>query len=138
MAKRARGSTTRPGQRAPLQRAGSVRPIDTSSRLTTDAAPVRPASLTAEEEARAAELEARIVAEERAAEETAKRSRERGRRATAAAEPVGRGGSLAVQAAEEYAYVARDVRRIAIIGGGLVAILIALWAVLQATGATLV
>jgi hypothetical protein len=47
-----------------------------------------------------------------------------------------RPGSLAVRASEEYAYVVRDVRRIALIGGSMVIILIALWAVMHLTGAT--
>ena len=34
---------------------------------------------------------------------------------------------LSISAAEEYAYVARDVRRIAIVGGGLVAVLLGLF-----------
>ena len=71
MAKRVRGSSTRPGQRPPLQRsavrpATSTTPSTTSETVTPAAAP-RPATLTPQEEARAAELEAQIVAEERAA-----------------------------------------------------------------------
>ena len=126
MAKRARGSTTRPGQRARIQRA-ATRPVE-----TTSTPPVRPTTLTPEEEARAAELEAQIVAEEKAAE-TAASKRDRARRGSA--EPVVRSGSIASRASVEYAYVMRDVRRIAIIGGGLIAVLIGLWAVLTATGA---
>ena len=49
-------------------------------------------------------------------------------------EPAARAGSLAVRATQEYAYVARDIRRIATVGGSLIAILIALWVVIQATG----
>ena len=123
MAKRARGSTTRPGQRARIQRA-ATRPVETTPAPTT-----RPTTLTAEEEARAAELEARIVAEEKAAEAATKRSRR------ASSEPVVRSGSIASRASVEYAYVMRDVRRIATIGGGLIALLIGLWVVLTATGA---
>lgn len=134
MAKRARGSSTRPGQRAPLQRPAAGRTTAGSSPSAAGVTPVvRPSTLTADEEARAAALEAEIVAQEKAAEAAARKAREARR---AGAEPVVR-GSIAVQAAEEYAYVARDVRRIAIIGGGLVALLIGLWAVLQATGTTL-
>ena len=126
MAKRARGTTSRPGQRAPLQRSAAAAPP-----TRTDAV-VRPATLTAEETTRAAELEAQILVEEKAAEETSKRNRDRARRG--APEPVIRAGSLAVRATEEYAYVARDIRRIATVGGSLVAILIILWVVIQATG----
>ena len=117
MAKRMRGTTSRPGQRAPL-----ARPAGTP----------RPATLTAEEEARAAELEARILAEEKLAEETSRRNRDRSRRP--AAEPAVARGSLAVQGAQEYAYVARDVRRLSILGGSLIVLLLALWAVVQVTG----
>jgi hypothetical protein len=78
-------------------------------------------SVTAEELARAAELEAAILAEEQVASE-AQRSREKPRRQV-------EGGAiyssvpLATRAAEEYAYVRRDIRRIAILGGSLLAIL---------------
>jgi hypothetical protein len=125
MAKRARGSTTRPGQRARIQRA-AARSVETTPTPT-----VRPTTLTAEEEARAAELEARIVAEEKAAESATKRDRSR----RTSSEPVVRSGSIASRASVEYAYVMRDVRRIVTIGGGLIVLLIGLWAVLTATGA---
>jgi hypothetical protein len=130
MAKRARGSTTRPGQRAPLQRGPSApRP----SATVAPAAP-RPATLTDEEEARAAALEAQIVAEEKAAEEASRRNRDRSRRSSEV-EPVARGGSIAARATQEYAYVARDVRRILLIGGSLVGLLVGLWVVVEVTGA---
>jgi hypothetical protein len=93
---------------------------------------VRPDELTEAEEARAAELEAAIVAEERQAEAAKQRAR-----AARTAEPVTTarpGSSLAVSAAQEYAYVARDVRRIAIVGGGMVAILLGFFALVQVTG----
>ena len=90
-------------------------------------------SLTPAEEARAAELEAEIVAQEREAETTASRARERGRRTTETETRV-RPGSIAVRASEEYGYVVRDVRRIALIGGSLIAGLLGLWVVTQATG----
>ena len=55
-----------------------------------------------------------------------------------APEPVVRSSSpLAVAAASEYAYVARDIRRVALVGGSLVSLLIALWVVTQVTGFTL-
>ena len=41
---------------------------------------------------------------------------------------------LSVREAEEYAYVARDVRRIATIAAGLFAIMIGLWIALQVSG----
>jgi hypothetical protein len=130
MAKRARGST-RPGQRRPIQRAAG-RPAQPAP----IAAPTpRPASLTPEEEARAAELEAQIVAEERAAEDNRKRTTERRRGGGPAAEvgTTSRAG-LAVRAAAEYAYVGRDVRRIALIGGSLIVIMLVLWVLSHLTG----
>ena len=118
MAKRSR-LTAKPGQRRPLQRA---------TPRTSEAAP--PAgSVTAEEEARAAELEAAIVAEEKAARRrvavapvppaaiSARRAGVGPRRLSYTSVP------LSVRAADEYAYVKRDIRRIAIVGGLLIAIL---------------
>jgi hypothetical protein len=132
MAKRSRGSTSRPGQRPPLQRQ-AARP---ASRPTAAAAPVtapRPDTLTDAEEARAAELEASILAEEKAAETARKRSTP----SRPVDAPVRAGGNLAVAAAEEYAYVARDVKRIAIVGGGLILILLGIWLVVHLTGFSL-
>jgi len=115
MAKRSR-IAARPGQRRPLQRPAN-RP-DSS-------APTRPpGSVTAQEEARAAELEAAIVAEEKAAE-AARRSRESvTRRPNELTTRTSYGAvPLAVRAAEEYAYVRRDIRRITIVGGSLLLVL---------------
>lgn len=114
MAKRARGSS-KPGQRRPVQRQ-TGRPS---------------AGLTAAEEARAAELEAQLVAQERAATEALDRSRDRGApRANELSRP-GRvpTGLLAQRAAEEYGYVVQDIRRITIVFGSLMVALIALWLV---------
>jgi hypothetical protein len=124
MAKRSRGHTSRPGQRPPLQRQ-APRPTTPPAAATVVA---RPAGLTDEEEARAAQLEAAIVAEEREAETATKKAR------TPRPEPVARASSLEVSAAEEYAYVARDVRRIALVGGSLVGFLLILWAISHFTG----
>ncbi len=123
MAKRVRGSATRPGQRPRLQRT-ATRPATP----TTTVQP-RPPELTDAEEARAAELEAAIVAEERQAEEAQRRTRAR---RSVADETTGATSTLAT--ADEYAYVARDVRRIAVVGGSLVAFLFGLWAVAHITG----
>jgi len=137
MAKRARGTTTRPGQRRPIQRPAArpstgARPAPAAA-SGADVAPTRPASLTPEEEARAAQLEAAIVAQERQAEEG-----RRSRAQRAAPEPIARSNSpLAVAAANEYAYVARDVRKVAVVGGSLVGLLLALWVVTQVTGVAL-
>lgn len=124
MAKRTRG-TTRPGQRRPAQRPAG-RPVP--------AAPVRPANtLTAAEEARAAELEAQLVAEERAAEQTRVRGRDRGRVASdnGVRARTGPGGLLAARASEEYTYVVRDVRRIVRVGGGMIGLMLVLYILLE-------
>lgn len=136
MAKRARGTTSRPGQRRPIQRA-AARPASAAS-SGAPAAPVAPitptaprsASLTPEEEARAATLEAAIVAEERQAEEA-----RRGRAQRSAPVATARSSTpLATAAANEYGYVARDVRKVATVGGSLISVLIVVWAVTQITG----
>jgi hypothetical protein len=133
MAKRSRGHTSRPGQRPPLQRQ-ATRPTTPPATVTAPApAPVRPDGLTDEEEARAAQLEAAIVAEERQAE-TASRKARTPRTVEPTVRPTVRSSVLEVSAAEEYAYVARDVRRIALVGGSLVAILFGLWAIVTVTG----
>ena len=126
MAKRARGSTIRPGQRAP-------KPRGTTTARPTTSAPTPPPTLTEDEAAQAAALEAQIVASEKAADDASRRSRDRARRA-AEGETVGRPSSIAVAASQEYAYVARDIRRIVTIGGGLVVLLILLWVVVTVTG----
>ncbi|MDO8484658.1 MAG: hypothetical protein Q7S35_06900 [Candidatus Limnocylindrales bacterium] len=138
MAKRARGTTTRPGQRRPIQRP-ATRPTSPGVREGSTAASgsqlaeLRSASLTAEEEARAAELEAAIVAQERQAEEGRRNRSQR----SAPDVAVRASSPLATAAANEYAYVARDVRRVAIVGGSLVSLLLILWVVTQVTGVTL-
>lgn len=114
MAKRSR-LAARPGQRRPLQRS-AARPAGSPDRP--------PGSVTREEEARAAELEAAILAEQQVADES-RAARERVRRPST--EPVA-GVSyssvpLSIRAADEYAYVKRDIRRISIVGGFLIAIL---------------
>jgi hypothetical protein len=73
MAKRVRGSTSRPGQRPPLQRTAARTAAKPAAPVT--GVVVRPDELTAAEEARAAELEAAIVAEEQEAEAAKRRVR---------------------------------------------------------------
>jgi hypothetical protein len=115
MAKRTRGSN-RPGQRH-------------QDRHSPSRQQPRPASrpgqgLSAAEEARAAELESQIVAQERAAQQTVARSRDRSRTDDLAPVARARGQSpLAIRAAEEYGYVSRDVRRILRVGGAMIATL---------------
>jgi hypothetical protein len=110
MAKRSRVGG-RPGQRRPLQRT-ATRPGAPGTRPQ--------GSVTPEEEARAAELEAAILAEERAAEQLRRGPDRRGRPTEGA---LYSSVPLATRAAEEYGYVRRDVRRIAVVGGGLIAVL---------------
>lgn len=138
MAKRARGSV-RPGQRRPTARrpapAGPSRPAGAGGSGSTrpdGAADVpRPSTLTDAEAARAAELEAAILAEERAAGAAARARRERARGGTDRYRP---GGTLAAEEAVEYAYVERDIRRILITAAALIGTLIALWLVLEVGG----
>jgi hypothetical protein len=133
MAKRQRGST-RPGQRPPTKTL-TGRP---SAATSPAPAPPRPTgTLTADELAHAAAIEARIVDEERQASASLARGRDR-RRAGAVELPV-RGRSrtvstLAVVAADEYTYVQRDLRRIAIVFIGIFAILFAAFFVSQIAG----
>lgn len=132
MAKRVRGTRIRPGQRSPIQRT-AARPT-TAPAPTAAAAPTapKPAGLTPDEEARAAVIEARIVAEEEAAEAGRTRSAERRRDPESS---TGRtSGAIAGRAAEEYAYVGRDVRRITLIGGSLILLMLVLWVIAHATG----
>jgi hypothetical protein len=127
MAKRARGSTSRPGQRAPIQRT-PPRPKTPDIDLNETAmAAYGGRSLSDADLARAAELEAQIVAEEKAATAVQPATRMR-----TSAVPRS-GGTLAATASDEYAYVARDVRRIALIGGSLIALLFGAWAILSLT-----
>src|SRR5207249_8462204 len=93
--------------------------------------------LTAAGGARAAELEAQMLGEERAAGAGRARARERKRgdiAAMGAAPGRSREGSLlAARAEEEYAYVVRDVRRIARVGGSLVGLLAILFVLIDVT-----
>lgn len=121
MAKRTRGST-RPGNRPRLQR---------PPQRPADGTPRRAGGLTREEEARAAEIEAAILSEERAAQQATKRTRDRDRFAEGAGSRGRDLAPLAVRAADEYAYVRRDVIRIARVGGGLLAILAVLYVLID-------
>ena len=116
MAKRARGSV-RPGQRRPIDR----RPATQGPAPSAAAAP-RSAGLTEAEEARAAELEQQLLAQDRQAEATRVRAKDRSTRETYVAGP-----SLAVRAEEEYAYVARDLRDIGRMAVIMLVILFGLW-----------
>jgi hypothetical protein len=129
MAKRQR---TRPGQRPPSRPSrpaggsGAARPIQARP----------PGSLSETEERRAAELEAQIVAEERAAETARAASRDRRRDPTVAGpgvRPVA-GSLVAARGAVEYEYVRRDVLRILRVGGLLLAILAVMFVLIDVVG----
>lgn len=100
------------------------RPTATDTAAVTSSS----SSLTDADLARAAELEAQIVAQEKSAGTAQRQSRPRGVPA------IRSGGTIAAAASEEYAYVARDVRRIVLIGGSLIALLFGGWALIQVTG----
>src|SRR4051812_35464158 len=125
MAKRARGSV-RPGQRKPIDR----RPASSAQPARVVTATPKPVGLSDAELARAAELEAALLAEERAAEASRQRTRER---ATTREISSGPSGSFAAQEAIEYAYVARDVKDIVRIAALLLVVLFALWILIDVT-----
>jgi hypothetical protein len=128
MAKRARG-TTRPGQRRPIQRV--ARPVPGRPPVAP------PDGLSAAEVTRAAELEAELIAAQRPEQAVTGRRAERAGapdEAPASQRRAGVSGRFAVEASEEYRYVARDVRRIALIGGSMFGILAALYVVLEVAG----
>jgi hypothetical protein len=119
MAKRNRGSN-RPGRRHE-NRPGRPQPRPAA----------RPSQgLSAEEEARAAELETQFLERERVAEAARTPARERSRDADLDRSTRAR-GLLATRAAEEYAYVARDVRRIIRVAALMAAALAAAWVLID-------
>ncbi len=134
MAKRARVSgrpTSRPRPDRPLGAASGT------AGKPSAASKAPAASLTEEEAQRAAELEAALVAQEKAAA--------RARAAALAARARRAGGGremdpellnqpLSVRAAHEYAYVARDVRRIGLTAGLMLAILLAIALAINVVG----
>jgi hypothetical protein len=123
MAKRARG-TGRPGKRRPTQR-------DARPGSRTVPAGAAPTPLSAEQPP-AGELEPAIPEAYRPEPAAGPAVRP-----GPAAQPFvrGRGGAtLAVRAADEYRYVARDIRRIAIVGGAAFAIEFALFLLIDVFG----
>jgi hypothetical protein len=125
MAKRARGHV-RPGQRRAIDRRPAPAAAPAAAGGTTASAAPRPAGLTEAELARAAELEAQLLAEERAAETARTRTQPR-------AKSMGRSGpsSLELRAEVEYAYVARDVKDIVRVMALLFTVLFGLWIVID-------
>lgn len=128
MAKR----TRYPGR--PAARPGAQRPGQRSVARGADAPSASPrAGLTQAELDRAAQIEAELVARERAA--IAENARRRARSGRVDITITGDAGApLSVRAAHEYAYVARDVRRILTTGALTLAILAAIWLVVNVGG----
>lgn len=110
MAKRARGATRRSGQRRASQRSGA-RPIGTApTGLDGPSAPVlEPAAAAAAEPTRSA----------------TPAIRGRSRQTSSA---------FAAEAAQEYAYVVSDVRRILIVASGIIGIMVVLFFVIDLLG----
>ena len=125
MAKRARGHV-RPGQRRPIDRRPAPAATPAAAGGTTASVVPRPAGLTEAELARAAELEAQLLAEERAADNARTRTQPR-----AKASGLSAPSSLELRAEVEYAYVARDVKDIVRIASLLFAVLFGLWIVID-------
>ncbi|MEO8208013.1 MAG: hypothetical protein ABI598_03170 [Chloroflexota bacterium] len=94
----------------------------------------RPSGLTASELARAAELEAELVARDRAATEENSRRRARTRGGMDVVVAANASEPLSVRASHEYAYVARDVKRIAITATFMFGVLAALWLLVNVGG----
>ena len=108
------------------------RPAAKTTAGTAAGASVTPRSggLTSAELERAAQLEAELVAREKEAiaDNARRRARARGMDVSAAADSS---TPLSVRAAHEYAYVARDVRRIALTATLMFAILAGIWLVVN-------
>jgi hypothetical protein len=120
MAKRQRGGA-RPGQRAPLQRGSQSAPTPAAKPVVSP----RSGGLSADELERAAQLEAAIVAEERAA--VSSRGRRRGGADAMPASRTRGAGSLTLAAEEEYRYVVRDLRKIVVVFAGIFGLLLVSW-----------
>lgn len=97
------------------------------------AVPVRSSGLTDAELQRAAELESELVAREREAiaDNARRRARTRGLDVAVAGDA---GAPLSVRASHEYAYVARDVRRILVTASIMFGILAVLWVLVNYGG----
>ena len=97
----------------------------------------RAGGLSATEEARAAEIEAQIVASEAAAENERGRARNKRRSTEDVRDDTSRtrsGSLLAIRGEQEYAYVVRDIRRIATVGGSLLVVLLILYILIEVVG----
>jgi len=105
-----------------------------SPSVPNDEMPVRSSSsLTETEFHRAEQLEAELVAKEREAIAESLRRRSRGEE-QAVGRPADHNAPLSVRAAHEYAYVARDVKRIAATAGLMIGILAVLYILTNVLG----
>ena len=132
MAKRSRG-TSRPGQRPATRRA--TRPAGRPAAQADAARATSSLTTTEDPTATATASAAEMPAD--AGIDTTNRARPRDKfRASGPASTTARAqsGLLAAKAAQEYQYVVRDVRRIATVGGGLVAILAVLFVLIDVLG----
>jgi hypothetical protein len=131
MAKRTRYAgrpAARPGARKP-----GAAPATRGSGASAGSSTLRSGGLTEAELERAAEIEAELVAREKAAiAENARRRARSGRVDIAIAGDAG--APLSVRASHEYAYVARDVRRIVVTAVLMFSILAALWILVNVAG----
>jgi phosphate-selective porin len=114
-------------------------PARRAARVATKPAPAAETarttnSLSTADEARAAELEAHIVADDRASSGGGTKSRGRGDAAIAQRARGRESGLLAARAEQEYTYVQRDVRRIAKVDGGLVVVMLVLFLLIDVLG----
>lgn len=128
-AKPAAKAAPKPNTLAPIaarpQPAPAPRPVDPEpSDFGADEMPLRSSSaLTDAEMQRAEQLEAEMVARERAAIAESLRRKARAQAGEQAHETGDVNAPLKVRMAHEYAYVSRDVKRIALTGGLMIAIL---------------
>lgn len=114
MAKRARGATRRPGQRRATQRSGP-RPLGSGP------VPAPPGL----DGSSASTLEPMAAVGPEATRATAPAARSRSRQTSSA---------FAAESAQEYAYVVSDVRRIVIVAGGILGIMVLLFLVIDVLG----
>ena len=126
------GASSRQG--SPAARPGARRPGNGTAARGSAAAPaLRSVGLTEAELERAAQIEAELVAREQAA--IAENARRRARSGRVDIAITGDAGApLSVRAAHEYAYVARDVRRIVATASLMLAILAGLWLLVNVGG----
>ena len=136
MAKRTRypgRPATKPGAKRPGQ-GPAARPGASPAARPTSAG-TRIGGLTEAEVERAAQIEKELLAREQAAiaENARRRARTSGRVDVSLTGDAGQ--PLSVRAAHEYAYVARDVRRIVVTGSVMMGILALIWVAVNFGGA---